>query len=73
MHKFDYSRLSADDRKVVYRLHRVLLIVYSAALIILGAFAITSAKLFPPTGVAEGYVRSEMARNIEASSIAVAR
>jgi len=73
MHKFDYSRLSADDRKVVYRLHRVLLIVYSATLILLGAFAITSGKLLPPTGVADGYLKSEMARNIEASSIAATR
>jgi hypothetical protein len=69
MHKLDYSALSAGDRKVAYRLYRVLLIVYSAALILLGAFAITSAKLFPPTGAAEGYVRSEIAQNIEAASI----
>ena len=69
MHKLEHSALSAGDRKVAYHLHRVLLIVYSAALILLGAFAITSAKLFPPTGAAEGYVRSEMARNIEAPSI----
>jgi len=73
MHKFDYSRLSADDRKVVYRLHRVLLIVYSAMLILLGAFAIANGKLLPPTGVADGYVKSEMAQNIEASSIAGTR
>ena len=39
MHKLDYSALSADDRKVAYHLHRVLLIVYSVALVLLGAFA----------------------------------
>jgi len=65
--------LSAGDRKVAYHLYRVLLIVYSAALILLGAFAVTSTKLFAPTGAAEGHVRSEKARNIEAPSIAVAR
>ena len=73
MHKLDYSALSAGDRKVACHLYRVLLVVYSAALILLGAFAITSAKLFPATGVAEGSARSEMARSIEAPSIAVAR
>jgi len=46
MHKLDYSALSAGDRKVTNRLHRILLIVYSAALVLLGAFAITSSKFF---------------------------
>jgi len=52
MHKLDYSALSAGDRKVVNRLHRILVIVYSAALVLLGAFVITSSKLFasgPPS------------------------
>jgi hypothetical protein len=71
MHKLDYSALSADDRKAAYHLYRVLLIVYSAALVLLGAFAITSSTLFPPTATAEGYVRNEMARDIEAPSIAI--
>ena len=70
MHKLDYSALSAGDRNVTYHLYRVLLIVYSAALILLGGFAFTSAKRLPPTGAAEGYVGSEIARNIEAPSIA---
>jgi hypothetical protein len=73
MHQWDYSALSAGDRKVANRLHRILLIVYSAALVMLGAFAITSSKLFPPTEPAEANVRNEMARNIEAPSIVITK
>jgi hypothetical protein len=46
MQKVDYSALSAGDRMVANRLHRILLIVYSAALVMLGTFAITSSRLF---------------------------
>lgn len=60
MHKLDYSAPSAGDRKAANRLRGILLIVYSAALVLLSAFAIMSSKLFTPDTTAEGDLRDEM-------------
>jgi hypothetical protein len=73
MYKVGYSALSAGDRKVANRLHRILPIVYSSALVLLGAFAITSSKCLAPTTTAEGDVRSEMSRNIEARPVVMTK
>jgi hypothetical protein len=52
MHKPEYFALSPGDRKVAIQLYRVFLVVYLVALVLLGAFATTSAKLFAPTAAA---------------------
>jgi hypothetical protein len=70
MHKLDCSALSAGDRKVANRLHRTLLIVYSVALRLLGASAITSSKLFPPTATAGRDVQNEVPGNLEFPPVA---
>jgi uncharacterized membrane protein (DUF485 family) len=49
MHKPEYLALSPGDRKVAIQLYRVFLVVYLIALVLLGAFATTSAKLFAST------------------------
>jgi hypothetical protein len=72
MHKLD-SALSAGDREAANRLRGILLILYSAALVLLSAFAITSSKLFAPTTTAEGDLRNEMSRNIEARPIVMTK
>jgi hypothetical protein len=52
MHKPEYLALSPGDRKVAIQLYRVFLVVYLIALVLLGAFATTSAKLFASTAAA---------------------